>query len=196
MPTLRGTLRMRADARSVKMQSGGVAVFSPPALTEEVKATVEQMGQVKYIAATAYPTAKVIGPEGLPEKRQQAKREDIKFDHLFKKEFDVQAVDPQFDAEFDHTFVHGHQNKELVFNHKPSKTLIEADLFFNLPAIESYSKSDESPFTGLATKMFVGLAGTTGSALNWQRRLLWYGISSGDRKSFNKSVATIGGLGL
>ena len=36
---------------SVKLQSGGVAVFSPVALTPEVKETVKAMGEVKYITA-------------------------------------------------------------------------------------------------------------------------------------------------
>jgi hypothetical protein len=37
---------------SVKLQSGGVAVFSPVSLTPEVKETVNAMGEVKYITAT------------------------------------------------------------------------------------------------------------------------------------------------
>jgi len=35
----------------VKLQSGGVAVFSPVSLTPEVKETVNAMGEVKYITA-------------------------------------------------------------------------------------------------------------------------------------------------
>lgn len=35
----------------VKLKSGGVAVFSPVALTDEVKKAVSSMGDVKYIAA-------------------------------------------------------------------------------------------------------------------------------------------------
>lgn len=35
----------------VKLSSGGVAVFSPVALTPEVKETVSKMGELRYIAA-------------------------------------------------------------------------------------------------------------------------------------------------
>jgi hypothetical protein len=35
----------------VRLESGAVAVFSPVALTEDVKQKVSEMGEVKYIAA-------------------------------------------------------------------------------------------------------------------------------------------------
>jgi len=45
-----------------------------------------------------------------------------------------------------------HTNHELVAIHHPSKTLLEADLLFNLPAKEQYSRTKEPLFfraTGL-----------------------------------------------
>lgn len=36
-------------------------------------------------------------------------------------------------------------NKEIAVLHMPSKTLVEADLYFNLPPTEQYSKSSQSP---------------------------------------------------
>jgi hypothetical protein len=53
-------------------------------------------------------------------------------------------IDDDFDANFDYEYVDGHGNKELVFNYKPDRTLIEADVMFNLPATEQYSKSGQS----------------------------------------------------
>lgn len=47
-------------------------------------------------------------------------------------------VDPDFDKEFVYEYVGSHANKDLVFCHKPDKTLIEADMMFNLPAHASY----------------------------------------------------------
>lgn len=35
----------------MRLESGGLAVFSPVALTEDVKRKVSEMGEVKYIAA-------------------------------------------------------------------------------------------------------------------------------------------------
>jgi hypothetical protein len=36
---------------AVRLQSGSLAVFSPVALTDEVKRKVEEMGEVRYICA-------------------------------------------------------------------------------------------------------------------------------------------------
>ena len=35
----------------MRLESGALAVFSPVALTEDVKAKVSELGEVKYIAA-------------------------------------------------------------------------------------------------------------------------------------------------
>ena len=43
-------------------------------------------------------------------------------------------VDPDFDKEFVYKYVSSYTNKHLVFYYKPDKTLIEADIMFNLPA--------------------------------------------------------------
>jgi len=76
-----------------------------------------------------------------------------------------------------------------VVNYKREKTLIEADLLFNLPAKEQYSKSDESPYQGILTSMFNYGGAAVGDA-TWHRRMLWYGIAV-DRSSFNESVSKI-----
>jgi hypothetical protein len=104
-------------------------------------------------------------------------------------------VGGEFDEEFEYEFVDAHPNKELVFFHKPSKTLIEADLLFNLPAKEQYSKTNIDPTTGWATKFFGALQNTRGEAI-WQKRLLWYAMSKGDRPGFNKSIQRINSWGF
>ncbi|KAF2093492.1 hypothetical protein NA57DRAFT_81421 [Rhizodiscina lignyota] len=200
-----GRIKVGGRGTIVRLQSGALAVFSPTALTPEVKEKVESLGgDVKYIAATdiehhifigawskEYPKAKVIGPEGLPEKRAKQKNEDVHFTYVFtaKNKNDLK-IDDDFDANFDYEFVDGHANKELVFNYKPERTLIEADLMFNLPATEQFSKSGQSPNSGILTKIFIYLNGTAGAALA-QKRLIWYGPSSANKPSFNKSVDKI-----
>ena len=87
-------------------------------------------------------------------------------------------------------YVDAHANKELVFNHKPFKTLIEADLMFNLPATEQHSKSEHNASSGLLTKLFIAMNGTHGDA-TWQRRFVWYAISAGDKQGFAQSVSRI-----
>jgi hypothetical protein len=46
-----GHIHVGGRGTLVKLQSGGVAVFSPVALTPEVKETVSALGELKYIAA-------------------------------------------------------------------------------------------------------------------------------------------------
>jgi hypothetical protein len=77
-----------------------------------------------------------------------------------------------------------------VFHHKPTKTLITADLMFNLPATEQFSKTGVDAQSGLLTRLFGALQSTASSA-TWQKRIIWYGTSSGDRKGFNQSVSRI-----
>ena len=95
------------------MNNGSVAVFSPVALTEEVKKKVAAMGEVKYITALdfehhiflapwhkEYPNAKVIGPEGLPEKRTKQGVEEVPFAVIFDATKKLETkVDPDVSCE-------------------------------------------------------------------------------------------------
>lgn len=199
-----GRIKIGGRGTVVRLQSGALAVFSPVALTDEVKETVAKLGEVKYIAAldiehhiylgpwhAAFPKAKVLGPEGLPEKRAKQKNEDVPLSVVFTaKNRDSTTVDAEFDSEFEYTYIPSHPNKELVFNHKPTRTLIEADLLFNLPATEQFSKTGESPTSGFWTKLFTSFNNTNGAATG-QKRFIWYAISSGDRKGLSASVTQI-----
>jgi hypothetical protein len=98
-------------------------------------------------------------------------------------------VSEEFDRDFDSEYVYAHGNKELVFHHKPSGTLIEADLLFNLPATEQFSKSDINPLAGIWNKLFNALQHTRGDAV-WQRRMIWYGIAK-PRPDYNESMSKI-----
>lgn len=207
-----GHAKIGGRATLIKLPSGSVAVFSPVALTSAAKEAAAAMGPVKYVAAldmehhlflpewqAAFPEAKMIAPAGLKEKRKASGAPSVRFDVQFK---DGQTQsgggegrlsvdgDGEFDQTFDMEFVAEHGNKELVFNFRPEKTMIQADLFFNLPAIEQYSKSGDNPHSGITTKLFNALWGTSGSALNWQRRVIWY-LIAGDRQKFAESVGRI-----
>jgi hypothetical protein len=209
LPFLRfGRIKIGGRATIVKLRSGSLAVFSPVALTPTVQKTLGT-SPVTYLIApdlehhiflsawsTAFPSAHIIAPEGLAEKRATQSKTDksvtnVPISTIFtaKNKSEIK-VGGEFDEEFEYEFVDAHRNKELVFFHKPSKTLIEADLLFNLPAREQYSKTGVDPTTGWATRIFGALQNTNGEAL-WQKRLLWYAISSSDRPGFNKSIQRI-----
>lgn len=180
------------------------------ALTSEVKAKVESLGgNVQYLIApdiehhiflsdwaTAYPSAKLIGPEGLPEKRQAATDEKIgkePFAVVFKADNKREiSISEEFDRDFEYEYVDAHANKELVFLYKPDRALIQADLFFNLPATEQYSRvpDQDRPKIGVFARLFINAQTVEGKG---QKRLLWHAISRGNRTGFNESVQRIDG---
>ena len=148
--------------------------------------------------AKAYPDAKLIGPSGLPEKRagmlDDPKIDANTFDVVFHKDTKRETkISEEFDADFDYEYVDGHANLELVFLYKPEKVLIQADLMFNLPAIEQYSRvpQDQMPKSGVLDKVFTSVQSTEGSAI-WMKRFIWY-IAGKRRESFNDSVQRIAG---
>lgn len=167
-------------------------------------------GTVKYIVATdiehhifisewatAYPDAKIIGPEGLPEKRAKASETDPKIGkEVFAVVFNAKdklttKVDEEFDRDFAYEYVDAHANKELVFLYRPDKVLIEADFIFNLPADEQYSKCPEAEKkAGFPGKLFMAMQTTKGEAKG-MKRFMWYVVSSKNRAGFNESVARI-----
>ncbi|KAK4117024.1 hypothetical protein N656DRAFT_742891 [Canariomyces notabilis] len=197
----------------VRLTSGSLAIFSPVALTEAAKAKVASLGNdLRYIIAgdvehhiflsdwaAAYPNAKLIGPEGLPEKRLKAADSDPKigkehFAAVFTRENKTNlaaSIGEDFARDFDVEYVHAHPNRELVFLFKPERTLIQADLLFNLPAEEQYSRVPErKPKLGLLGRLFESMQTTKGEAVE-MKRFLWHVVSRKDRASFNESVRRI-----
>ncbi len=199
------------------MKSGSLAIFSPTPLTPTAKSTIDSLGgEVSYLAApdiehhiwlstwaTAYPNAHIIAPEGLAEKRATMNKTNkevtiLNFGTIFTKAAKNSPegikVSEEFDSEFSTEFLEMTPNKEIAFFHKPSKTLINADLMFNLPAYEAFSKSGIDATTGWTTRLFTALTSAKGSAI-WQKRLQWYAFSKSDRPGFNKSVQRINSWG-
>ncbi|KAK1752820.1 hypothetical protein QBC47DRAFT_389306 [Echria macrotheca] len=208
IPYSLGPIRAGGRATTVRLPSGNIAVFSPTPLTP---ATVEKLAslgnQVAYIIApnfehhlnisawsTQFPTAVVIGVEGLPEKRDKndATR-GITFGRVFTAENKrTLSISPEFDDVFHYEYVEAAKNKELVFVHKPSGTLIAADILFNLPATEQYSLTETDPQRGI-----VGMAvakafnAAEGMSLTWQKRNLWYVVARKDRAGFGESMKRV-----
>lgn len=215
-PFLRmGLVKIGGRGTIVKLKTGNLAVFSPVALTPESKAKVEEFaaaapaGKVRYLIAPdfehhifispwakEYADAEVIGPEGLPEKREKDEAtQGVKFHHVFTPGNKLEKkIGSEFDDDFDYEYVHAHANKELVFFHKPTRTLIEADLLFNLPATEQFSRTDTDASSGILTRLFSACANTKGD-MKWQKRLIWYGPGAGDRKAFAESMRRISAWG-
>ncbi len=147
--------------------------------------------------AKAFPSAKIVGPEGLAEKRaKQAgsdpKIGDEKIDVIFTKENKRETrIGADFDADFDYEYVDGHANLELVFFYRPDRVLIEADLFFNLPATEQYSLVPEAEKgSSFTARLFEGAQNPQGGENKWMKRFTWHLLAK-NRASFNDSLREI-----
>ena len=79
--------------------------------------------------AKAFPSAKLLGVEGLAEKREKNQvTAGSKFQYVWtQKNKASMRVDSDFDQEFDYEYVGSHANKELVLLYKRDRTLIEAE---------------------------------------------------------------------
>lgn len=201
-----GLFKFGGRGTLVKLATGSMLVVSPVALTPAVQQTIaSQGGTVKYIAAPdlehhifltawkkAFPDAEIIAPEGLQEKRQKMSQyENVPFSHILTgaNKRDIR-ISEEFDREFEIEYVDGHASHEIVFLHKPSKTVIEADVLFNLPATEQYSRSGESATSGIWTKIMAPLI-TAKPPATWHKRFAWYILSSQNRASFAESMKRI-----
>lgn len=132
-----------------------------------------------------------MGPETLPELRaKDPSKEPVPFSVLFSATKPTPTISPEFDAEFDWEYVHAHVNREIVFHHRPTRTLIEADYLFNSPSTEQFSKTGVDANSGLLTRIFGALTSTQGKAMG-QQRMIWWGTGAQDRKAFAASTARI-----
>ena len=116
----------------IRLNDGGLFLWSPIALTPGLQATVDALGPVRYLVApnklhhlflgdwkTAYPWAQMYAPPGLARRRR-----DLSFDE--KLEDDPPAA---WRAEIDQAFVRGSfAMTEAAFFHRLSKTVLIADV--------------------------------------------------------------------
>ncbi|KIJ30807.1 hypothetical protein M422DRAFT_267638 [Sphaerobolus stellatus SS14] len=138
----------------IKLRDGNVWVLASTPLEDATKTKIDQLGALQryivgpdavhylYLSARfkkAYPQAKVIGVEPLKDKKGVPKLDG------------VYGVDPSetkygFEDEVQSCYFSAFAKKDVAFNHIASKSLIEADLLFNLPAREQYSTTQKKPF--------------------------------------------------
>ncbi|KAI0826413.1 hypothetical protein BC629DRAFT_77995 [Irpex lacteus] len=149
-----GLFPIGGRSTAIKLKTGGVWVLASTPLDDETRSKLQELGPVRYIVGAdavhhmflaqfkkQYPEAKLIAPQDAISTVQQS-TPDVNFDGAWGK--DEPSTKYGFEDEIEHQYFPGHQNKEVAFLHKDSKTLLEADLMFNLPPTEQYSKSTES----------------------------------------------------
>ncbi|KAK2465592.1 hypothetical protein APHAL10511_002484 [Amanita phalloides] len=151
-PFSRSGVPVGGRSTAIKMKDGGVWVLASTPLNPETREKLNQLGPVRYIIGAdsvhrlflsefkrAYPDAKLVAPQAAIEDYHD---KDLKFDGAW-------GADPPdskygFEDEIKHCYFSGFRNKDVAFFHVGSKSLIEADLLFNLPCNEQYSKVESS----------------------------------------------------
>ena len=147
-----GIVPIGGRSTAIKLSDSSVWLLASTPLTDETRQQIDQLGPVKFIAVAdmehtgfitqytdAYPEAKVYVPEGVAKKLGINVHEWTSDKNHNPMEYDTQVLKDEIKAEYFDGFI----NKDIAFLHVPSKTLIQADLLFNLPAHEQYSKSKE-----------------------------------------------------
>jgi len=175
---------------AVRLQSGDVWILASSPLNDETKGTIDSMGPVKYICAAdaehsmylaeykkAYPGAKLIGIPALVEK----KRGIVEFDGAYGN--DAPETKYGYEPEIQACYFSGFKNQDVAFLHTPSKTLIQADLLFNLPGKEQYSKSSSSSH--------IPILGSFSPLSKLHKWAIW-GLSN-DKAAMSRDARTVAG---
>ncbi|KAF7323746.1 hypothetical protein MKEN_00595600 [Mycena kentingensis (nom. inval.)] len=131
---------------AIKLANGDVWVLASTPLSPETKDALDKLGRVAYLVAVnmyhnmylpefkaAYPDAKLLGPKAAVKRCPH-----IKFDGAWG--LDEPGTRYGFEDEIDACYFTAFSNQDVVFLHRASGTLIQADLLTNLPGTEQWSK--------------------------------------------------------
>ncbi|KAI1788068.1 hypothetical protein LXA43DRAFT_668296 [Ganoderma leucocontextum] len=137
---------------AIKLSNGDVWVIASSPMDDTVKQKLNELGPVKWTIGPdavhhlflgefkkEFPDAKLIAVD---EAIQKKKKESLQFDGAWGK--DHPDTKYGFEDDIKHCYFSGFKNKDVAFFHPASKTMLEADLLFNLPAREQYSLSGSS----------------------------------------------------
>lgn len=131
-----GPVSLPRRAVVARLASGGLWVHSPNALDDAMRAELAALGPVEHVVApnkfhhahleawrAAYPEAVLHGAHGLAKKRA-----DLTFDREL-----TETPDPAWADLFEQRAISGARKlNEIVFLHRPSRTLILTDMSFHV----------------------------------------------------------------
>lgn len=121
----------------MRLADGGIVIWSPVALTAELRAAIDALGPVRFLVPpnslhhsfvaewqTAYPDGITLAPPGL-----RAIRPDLRFDADI-----TDAGIVGWAEQVEHVIMHGNRiTTEIVFFHRPSGTVLFTDLIQHFP---------------------------------------------------------------
>lgn len=169
----------------IRLSGGRLFIWSPVALTEDLRAAVEALGEVSFLVApnslhhlhlpqwkAAYPQARLYAAPGLA-----ARRRDIAFDSELGDGPPADWAD-----EIDQVVFAGNRiTEEVVFFHKASGTAIFTDLIQNFPpgwftgwrALVAKLDLMSAPLPEVPRKFRMATTGRAAARASLQRILAW-----------------------
>lgn len=127
--------RLTASMTVLALGGGDLLLHSPIAMTDDRRAAVESLGRVAHLYApnlfhhlyvgqwsAAFPDARVHGAVGLAKKRP-----DLRIDRRHDA-----GPEPAFAGVVEEHYIRGFRLNESVLIHRPSRTLVVADLVHNI----------------------------------------------------------------
>lgn len=166
----------------IRLANGDLFIWSPIALTADLKAEIDALGSVRYLVSpnklhhlylgdwkTAYPQALLYAPPGLRKKRK-----DLAFDADLSD-----VADPAWASEIDQIRVDGSVAlTEMVFFHRQSRTVLFTDL------IQNFRKDWFKGWRGLLARLDGIIAPHPGAPREWR-------MSFVDRRAAKSAVTRI-----
>jgi hypothetical protein len=120
----------------IRLADGGLLIHSPVSLSNELRAALDRLGEVRFVAAAsqlhghlymeqyrdAYPEVKLFAAPGLERRRR-----DLRFEGLLSGK-----PEPEWRDDLDQMAFEGHRRlHEIEFFHPGTRTLITGDLCCN-----------------------------------------------------------------
>jgi hypothetical protein len=147
-----GGVRLRVHTTVLRLEDGGLLIHSPAPPTSEIQQVLRAIGPVRWLcvpncfhhlgtpaAARAFPEAKVVGPRSALERNGSLRLDlDIHGGDLSKQVPELETL-PLSGVPF---------LDETVLFHKPSQTLIGADLVISACASDHWSWRAAGRLTG------------------------------------------------
>jgi hypothetical protein len=168
----------------VRLANGDLWVHSPAPLGPELREALSGLGDVRFVVPVssmhghlfmeqyrdAYPDVELFSAPGLDRKRK-----DLAFDGKLED-----GPDPRWREDLDQAALHGHRFvTEIVFLHRPTRTLIVGDLVFVIDesapaAMRALARAARSYRRASPTPMFrFGLRDKTAARRSLDRILAW-----------------------
>jgi hypothetical protein len=119
-----------------RLGDGALWVHSPAPLDTELRRELKELGEVRWVVApnalhghvsmgeyrTAFPESQLVAAPGLPDRRK-----DLTFDVVLGAEPEPAWADALDQTLFPHRWL-----EEVLFHHRPSRTLITGDVCWNI----------------------------------------------------------------